>query len=149
MISLPLAQSHNGTTIADSVKWSSAASTATWYQIICQHNEASNQLAIYVNNGTAVTGATTGVMTRRNGPFHLGANINGDSGCDGRLYIWRYWDRILTSGEVNTQYNGGYGVHTDDLDEAIQQGLRCSNMLNEPCGLRRDGKGLGGPNGSI
>lgn len=132
----------NGTTIATSVKTVAAQSASTWYQFVVQHDKTGNAVGIYVNNAAVATASTgANVMTRRNGPFHIGANIAGDLGFDGKAYMFRYWNRLITGGDVGNLYNSGSPVFTSVVSDTIAAGMRCSIEMNEPYGLRKDAKG--------
>jgi hypothetical protein len=91
-----------------------APSLATWYQIICWHDAAANQIGISVNDGSANTAShTTGVFDST-APFRIGAQGGGapstGSYWDGLLSKCRFWKRVLTSGERTQLYNAGAGL---------------------------------------
>lgn len=132
----------DGTTLSTTAKYGTALSTSTWYHIVFQHDKSGNAVGIYVNNNTVVTNSTgANVMTRRNGPFHIGKNINSDLGFDGKCCFFRYWNRLITGTDVSNLYNSGQGVFTELISDTISQGMRCSNELNEPYGIREDSRG--------
>lgn len=134
--------SNDGTTISDTVAWSSTASTATWYHVVLRCNGTSDAIGITVNNGTEVTTATGGdAPSRLEGAFMIGSNNSSDPGFDGRIKTFRYWRRVLTNGEVTTLYNSGTPLSFVVLSDSIRKDLRCAYDFDEPIGIRADANG--------
>lgn len=133
--------SDTGAAINTTVKWGSAASTGTWYQIICRYNDASHEISITVNDGTAVVTTGAVVIDKLNGPFVIGSNINGEPGFDGLVSRFRYWSRLLTTVENAELYNSGEPLFDDEMSDALAVDLRASYPLNEPFGPRADFRG--------
>lgn len=102
-----------GTAIAGTVLANNfgAASTGTWYQIICWHDAASNQIGICVNNGTPNTASTSGATADVATNFNIGCTDTGGANLfDGLISKVRMWKRVLTSDERTELYNGGSGL---------------------------------------
>lgn len=135
--------STDGSTIAKTVKWGTAASTGTWYHVVCQHDAgAGDAIGIYVNAGTVVTTARgADFPTDRNGSFSIGVNLAGETGFDGKLQIFRYWRRLITGSEVTALYNSGNWKLTADMSDTEKERLQCSYDFQEPYGTRKDSYG--------
>lgn len=134
----------DGSTIAVSVKWGTALTTGVEYDVVVQHDSAGNQLGIFVNAGTVVTQATgASVMTRRNGPFHIGSNVSTIPGFDGKMFAVGYWSRLITGVgfEVTTLYNSGQSLLFSELSDTMRDRLRCFWDMGEPYGMREDASG--------
>ena len=128
-----------GADVPVQIATAAGVSVSTWYQVLGSHDSVGNILRLRVNNATAVTSATgASVMTRRNGIFHIGANKTDVKGLDGKAYLFRYWDRVITSTEETTLYNSANPLRNDELSDALKVGLRTAPMLNEPFGTRFD-----------
>jgi hypothetical protein len=93
--------------------------------------------------GTSGSGTLVWVNAphRRNGPFRIGSNVVSYPGFDGKAYLFQYWSRLITGGDVTNLYNSGTPVSTKDISDAIAKDLRISCEMNEPYGIRRDNKG--------
>jgi hypothetical protein len=87
-----------------------AASTSTWYHIVAWHDSVNDQIGIAVNAGTPDTTAHTGGIALTASLFTIGANSNAGTDWDGALDEYGWWDRVLTSGERTSLYNGGAGL---------------------------------------
>src|SRR4051812_32990205 len=75
------------------------------------------------------------------GPFVIGSNIAGEPGFEGRVKIFRYWTRVLTSVENTELYSAGVPVLHEALPDSFKVGLRCAYDMNEPYGNREDAHG--------
>ena len=85
-----------------------AISTGTWYYIAISYDGAGNGSA-QLNNGTAATGAIGTIAASTT--FIIGANQLGDSAfANGNMDAIKVWGRVLTAGEITTDYNSGNGV---------------------------------------
>lgn len=123
--------SNNGTTVT-TVEWSSSASLATWYFVVCWHDATSNTINIQVDNGTVVSQAHTTGVFNGTAPFRIG-NISGvDLAFDGLIDEVGFWKRVLTAGERTTLYNAGAGVSYDDLAIQITTTSLPDGVLGSP-----------------
>lgn len=115
------------------VTWSAGLSTGTWYQVICWYTKDSG-IGIAVNAGTAVTTSTTSgdAPSRLDAAFCIGDTNTIGQSFDGRVRNFKYWSRVLTSGERTTLYNSGAGLLVPDLSDDIKKGLVICWPLNEP-----------------
>jgi len=89
-----------------------APSTGTWYQIVCQHDAAANQISIRVNDGTPNTASHSSGVYSGSNALLLGARGTTTPSIhfDGLLSKVRIWKRLLTSGEITSLYNSGNGL---------------------------------------
>ena len=78
----------------------SALSTATWYHVICQLDDAGDSLTMYLD-GTAQTDVetVTGTMTTDTDPFRMFEESTGSNGSDGRMDEVFLFKRTLTAQE--------------------------------------------------
>lgn len=87
------------------------------------------------------TATATDRPQRLGGPFHIGSNIATDPGLDGKMKIFRYWNRLITGVEVAALYNSGTPVVFSGLTDALKKDLKCAYDFNEPTGIRADAAG--------
>ncbi len=87
-------------------------SVDTWYQCIFWYDSVAHQLGITVNDGTPVTTDTTGAaVPDTDGDFNVGRRaVSANHYWDGLIGPIRGWNRMLTSGERTSLYNGGAGL---------------------------------------
>ena len=84
--------------------------TATWYHVVVQRVQASNQISVQVNNGTVYTASLTGTNQSSSSNFQIGRYDGASFWMDGRVDELGYWSRTLTAAEVTRLYNNGAGV---------------------------------------
>lgn len=90
-----------------------APSAGTNYFITGWHDSVNNQIGIAVNGGAADTTAwTTGVQ---NSAAYFTAGWDGTDLLDGKITLWGYWKKVLTSGERTQLYNSGGGMSYADI----------------------------------
>lgn len=91
--------------------------TATWYFIEGWYDTADSKPHVRINRGTAATSvsALTGGPQDTAGHFRFGASSALSAYLDGRLDSWGFWDRILSSDELDELYNAGAGVAYADI----------------------------------
>jgi Concanavalin A-like lectin/glucanases superfamily len=87
-----------------------AASTGTWYHVVCWHDSVNNQIGIAVNGGSADTAAYSGGVTDAAGDFRIGASPTQSLYWDGLIDEAGFWKRVLSSAERLVLYNGGSGL---------------------------------------
>lgn len=88
-----------------------AASTATWYYVIAQHDATANTISIQVNNGTVdSTSHSLGVLNSTAG-FKIGAiNPTPTQFFDGLMDEISFWKRTLSTQDRTDLYNSGAGL---------------------------------------
>jgi hypothetical protein len=92
-----------------------AASTGTWYLVMCWHDATANQIGISVNNGTADTVAhTTGLVTSTEA-FCIGGGASGyySTARIGPVMMWKSTagnGGILSAAKKTALYNAGAGL---------------------------------------
>lgn len=87
-----------------------AASTGTWYFIVCWHDSVNNQVGISVNNGTPDTASYSNGSFDSGTDFNIGREANGSRYWDGRIDEVGFWKRVLTAAERTYLYGGGAGL---------------------------------------
>jgi hypothetical protein len=85
--------------------------TATWYFLDWWLDLPNSLIGISVNNGAASTTPTGGTAQDSGATrFDIGAIGSGVGSFDGRIDGFGFWNRLLTSDELTTLYNGGNGL---------------------------------------
>lgn len=119
----------------------STFTTGAWYHIVLWWDKTNNQMGYAINNGSAVTAATSGSPATSTSAFILGSS-NGTHYVDADIDGVGFWNRVLTSGERTTLYNSGNAYDypfTDlgqkaifhyDLDET--SGTRADSLFSHP-----------------
>ena len=90
-----------------------APATGSWVFLAGWHDAANNLIGFRVDTTTATTGFVFGVRDG-SAPFRIGANENGDF-FDGLIGPVRLYKKVLTSGELDAEYNAGVALLYDDL----------------------------------
>lgn len=92
-----------------------APALETWYFIELWHDSTNNQIGIRVNRGVGDTTPFAGPVANTTGAFRMGQDPSGANHFDGVMDEWGFWDRILTSAELDELYNSGAGVSYADI----------------------------------
>jgi len=96
-------QSHDSGGTLHQVVGTSIGST-TWLLVVCGYDSANNQIFISNNGGARVNASAGGsVKQTANMPFRISIN-------PALVDNFYFWNRVLTSAEITTLYNSGFGV---------------------------------------
>ena len=89
-----------------SVNSGSAIAVDTWYDVICGHDSVNNLLFIQVNGGTRQTTSYSAGIRSATNTFRVGKL--GSDYLDGLIdEVWCWKNRVISSSEAVTLYNGG------------------------------------------
>jgi hypothetical protein len=110
----PVGSTSGATTVsADNL---GAPSTSTWYMIYCYLINATNELGISVNNGTADTASHSGGgYAASNGDFLIGDIDSGGTPMDGLADQALVFHRVLSADEITWLYNSGSGRSFEEM----------------------------------
>ncbi len=101
------------------IAWGSSLSNGAWYHVVVWHTATTgspaNQLGIVINNGTPVTGSTTGSGLDGSDDFQLGAANSQSLYWDGLVDEFGFWKKVLTPTEITWLYNSGAGRSYADI----------------------------------
>lgn len=100
---------YNSSDVATTVNSAnSSVAINTWYFVECWHDSVNNQIAVAINNGTAVTAAHTTGVKDDTGPFQIGAR-NAGSFFQGYVDGFGFWKYLPNSTDRAFLYNSGNG----------------------------------------
>jgi hypothetical protein len=88
-------------------------SLSTWYFLVAWHNAAADTLNLQINNGTVNSHTTNGTVPQTStAPFRIGARAYAgfEDYFDGLIDQVGIWNRVLTTDERTSLYNGGNGL---------------------------------------
>lgn len=89
--------------------------TGAWHHVVITVSRAAGGSGIlfYIDGSSVTAGDVSGSRTgdgSNTDPFIIGANNGPSQYFDGMIDEFGVWNRVLTSGEVTTLYNGGAGL---------------------------------------
>lgn len=91
-----------------------AASLATWYFLVAQHDPVANTIALSINNGTPNSAAHSAGIFDGTGTFRIGGDSFAEN-FDGLVDQVGIWKRLLTGAEITWLYNSGAGRSYADI----------------------------------
>lgn len=94
------------------IEGTTTPSTGNWFHFVFTYNASTDALNLYVNGGTPATASYAGGNTTNTGNFKVGALTGSSLYMDGQIDDTAIWtNRVISSGEVATLYNGGVGLN--------------------------------------
>jgi len=112
-----------------------------FYFIVCNYDNITSTLNIYVNNVLRATTAFVGTPLQSTNTLNLGRRGNNAILLDGTLNDLGFWKRTLSTTELTYLYNNGVGRTYLELlayNPNILTSMSSYWALNEQAGIRRD-----------
>ena len=94
---------------------SSTLSTATWYFLYVQWDDAAGQISTSLDDGTMNTSTSGGSASANPDDWYIGSQNGAGLRWDGAIDEFAFWHRHLTSAEITALHNSGSGVTYPDL----------------------------------